>query len=104
VDVVVPAVSCPPVLETTAYFVVSEALANISKHARATAARVTVDHRDGRLVVEVTDDGIGGADPARGSGLTGLSDRVAALGGSARIVSPKGCGTTVRIELPCDSS
>lgn len=104
VDVVVPAVCCPPVLEATAYFVVSEALANISKHARATAARVTVDQRDGWLVIEVTDDGIGGADPARGSGLTGLSDRVAALGGGASVVSPPGYGTSVRVELPCDSS
>jgi signal transduction histidine kinase len=104
VDVVVPAVRCPPVVEATAYFVVSEALANISKHARATAARVTVDQRDGWLVVEVSDDGLGGADPARGSGLTGLFDRVAALGGSARILSPPGCGTSVRVELPCDSS
>jgi signal transduction histidine kinase len=104
VDVVVPAVRCPPMLEATAYFVVSEALVNISKHAQATAARVAVDQREGRLVVEVSDDGVGGADPGRGSGLTGLCDRVAALGGWARIVSPPGCGTRVRVELPCDSS
>jgi signal transduction histidine kinase len=104
VDVVVPAVRCPPALEATAYFVVSEALVNISKHARATAARVTVDQREGRLVVEVSDDGVGGADPTAGSGLTGLSDRVAALGGNVRIVSPPGSGTSVRVELPCDSS
>jgi signal transduction histidine kinase len=55
-------------------------------------------------VVEVSDDGVGGADPAAGSGLTGLCDRVAALGGNVRIVSPPGSGTSVRVELPCDSS
>lgn len=99
-------VSVPPkrfaaVVEMTAYFVVCEALANIAKHARASAATVTVQQTKGRLVVEVSDDGLGGADPGRGSGLTGLVDRVATLGGRLRIDSPIGRGTRVRAELPC---
>ena len=94
----------PPVVEATAYFIVSEALANMSKHARASSARVCVEPRHGRLVVEVSDDGVGGADRRRGSGLTGLDDRAAALGGNLEIVSPSGGGTLVKAELPCDWS
>jgi signal transduction histidine kinase len=90
-----------PVVEATAYFVVAEALTNVAKHSHATQAAVTLRRHHDRLVVEVADDGVGGADPARGSGLTGLSDRAAALGGQVSIHSPLGCGTRLRIELPC---
>jgi signal transduction histidine kinase len=90
-----------PVVETAAYFVVSEALTNIAKHAGATAARVDV-HDDGRrLVVEVADHGRGGAD-ASGGGLTGLRHRVEALDGTLLISSRSGGGTLVRAELPCE--
>ena len=104
VDVHAPAGRYPPVVEATAYFVVSEALANVAKHAHAAVAKVSIEEVDGRLLVEVADDGIGGADPARGSGLTGLVDRVAALKGSVGVDSPLGGGTRVRAELPCDWS
>lgn len=91
----------PPPIEATAYFVVSEALANIAKYSRATRASVNVARRDGTLLVEVTDDGVGGADPSRGSGLRGLDDRVAAVGGRLEIESPAERGTRIRAVLPC---
>ncbi|MDG9676653.1 sensor domain-containing protein [Micromonospora sp. DH14] len=91
----------PEIVETTAYFVVSEALGNVARHARATRADVHLTRADGDLVVEVTDDGHGGADPARGTGLTGLADRVAAVGGRLLLSSPAGGPTVVRVELPC---
>ena len=97
----VPSARLPSQVEAAAYFVVSEALANIAKYAQATSATVSAAQVDGRLVVEVSDNGIGGADPARGTGLRGLTDRVAALDGSVRIQSPRGEGTTVRAEIPC---
>ena len=79
--------------ESTAYFVVSEALANVSKYAQASQAEVCVENSGGRLVVSVTDDGIGGADRMRGSGLTGLADRVAAaVGGEATSTAPREAG------------
>jgi signal transduction histidine kinase len=90
----------PSEVEVTAYFVVAEALTNIAKHARATRARVTVAPRAGVLVVEVGDDGVGGADPRGGSGLTGLSDRIDALDGTLLLTSAAGAGTTVRVTLP----
>jgi signal transduction histidine kinase len=96
----VPGARLPSPVEAAAYFVVSEALANIAKYAQATSATVSAAQVNGRLVVEVTDNGIGGADPARGSGLRGLTDRVAALDGTVRIKSPKGEGTIVRAEIP----
>lgn len=80
---------------------VCEALTNIAKYAQATVATVTVEQVNGRLVVEVADDGVGGADPAMGSGLGGLTDRVTALGGVLQVDSPSGQGTRVRAELPC---
>jgi signal transduction histidine kinase len=101
VTVVVPDKRYPTLIETTAYFMVCEALTNITKYAQASAARITIHQADDRLIVEITDDGIGGADPARGSGLRGLVDRVAALGGRLRVESPPGRGTCVRAELPC---
>ena len=84
-----------------AYYVVCESLANIGKHAHATAASVEVGRRDGQVVVEVVDDGIGGADTERGTGLRGLADRVEALGGRLRVWTPSGGGTRVRAEIPC---
>lgn len=91
----------PEIVETTAYFVVSEALGNVARHARATRADVRLSRVGGDLVVEVTDDGHGGADPARGTGLTGLADRVAAVDGRLLLSSPPGGPTVVRVELPC---
>jgi signal transduction histidine kinase len=91
----------PEQIEVAAFYVVSESLANIGKHAQAGAAGIDVTCRDGLLVVEVTDDGVGGADTERGSGLRGLADRVEALGGTLRVWSPRGDGTRLRAELPC---
>jgi PAS domain S-box-containing protein len=91
----------PADLEAAAYFVVSEALTNVAKHAHASSAAVRVA-ADGALVVTVSDDGRGGADPLRGSGLRGLADRVAALGGTLHVES--GAGTTVRAEFPLASA
>jgi signal transduction histidine kinase len=93
----------PPAVESAAYFVVNEALANIARHARATRAHVSIARAGNRLVVEVRDDGIGGADPTRGSGLQGLQDRVAGLGGTMYVISPPGGPTTISVELPCGS-
>jgi signal transduction histidine kinase len=90
----------PGPVESAAYFVVSEALANVAKYARATEARVAVRRVDGRVLVEVSDDGVGGADAARGSGLRGLADRVAALDGTISLDSPAGRGTRLRAEIP----
>lgn len=91
----------PEIVETTAYFVVSEALGNVARHAGATRADVRLARAGGDLVVEVSDDGRGGADPARGTGLTGLADRVAAVDGRLLLSSPPGGPTLVRVELPC---
>jgi signal transduction histidine kinase len=88
-------------VEVAAYYVVSESLANIGKHAQASEARVDVAHTDGMLVVEVIDDGVGGADSERGTGLRGLADRVEALGGRLRVWTPSGGGTRVRADIPC---
>ena len=89
--------------ETAAYFVASEALTNAAKHAGASRVSVTAQRRNGSLVVSVRDDGVGGAVPAPGSGLAGITDRVAALGGSVSVASPSGRGTEVTAELPCGS-
>ena len=88
-------------LEVAAYYVVSESLANIGKHAQATAASVAVVRRNGEVVVEIVDNGIGGADTERGTGLRGLADRVEALGGRLRVWTPAGGGTRVKAEIPC---
>ena len=88
-------------VETAAYFVASEALANVIKHARATSIAVSANRRNGSLVVSVRDDGIGGAAASGGSGLVGMGDRVAALGGRLRIDSTPDAGTVVTAELPC---
>jgi len=91
----------PAPVETAAYFVISEALANVAKHARADRVAVDLRHERGRLVVDVADDGCGGASPASGSGLRGLADRVGALDGSIAIESTPGAGTRLRVEIPC---
>ena len=88
-------------LEVAAYYVVSESLANIGKHARASSATVVVGRANGELVVEIIDDGVGGADTEGGTGLRGLADRVEALDGRLRVWTPRGGGTRVRAEMPC---
>jgi len=93
----------PPAVESAAYFVVAEALTNVAKHAEATRAQVTIALQNNRLVVEVHDDGVGGADASLGSGLSGLSDRVSGLGGWMRVLSPTSGPTSVMVELPCGS-
>ena len=90
-------------VELAAYFVACEALANVGKYAQATRARVHVSCRDGVAVIEIADNGVGGADESAGTGLRGLADRVAALDGTLRISSPPGAGTVVTAELPCGS-
>jgi signal transduction histidine kinase len=89
------------VVETAAYFVVAESLTNVAKHARGASARVCLRTSGERLLVEVADDGPGGADP-EGSGLTGLRHRVEALDGTLTVSSRPGGGTTIRAELPCE--
>ncbi|MEU7899832.1 histidine kinase [Nonomuraea sp. NPDC049152] len=88
----------PEPIEATAYFVVAEALANVARHSQATT--VLIRARDG-LVMEISDDGVGGADPAKGTGLTGLADRLAVVGGRLSVFSPAGGPTTMRVEIPC---
>jgi PAS domain S-box-containing protein len=90
----------PEPVEVAVYYVVSEALTNTAKHAHASVAHIAVEARDGVLDLLIRDDGCGGADPARGSGLLGLSDRVDALGGTIEVASPVGQGTTLLITLP----
>jgi PAS domain S-box-containing protein len=90
----------PPQVEAAAYYVVSEALANVAKYARANAVTVSVGRADGYALVEVADDGIGGADADRGSGLRGLADRVEALDGELEVESPPGSGTRIRARIP----
>jgi signal transduction histidine kinase len=90
----------PERVEVTAYYVVAEALTNAAKHAGALVVRVEVDTDDGLLRLGIRDDGVGGADPARGSGLVGLKDRVEATGGTMRVESAPGQGTHLRVELP----
>ena len=92
----------PAQVEAAAYYVVSEALANVTKYAQASAVEVTVERRNRRAVVEVADDGIGGADALRGSGLRGLADRVSSLNGKLDVESPPGSGTCVRAEIPLE--
>jgi signal transduction histidine kinase len=91
----------PAAVETAAYFVVSEGLTNVSKYAHAARATVRVERVDGQLLVEVSDDGVGGASAGDGSGLRGLADRVAALSGTLEVLSPPGEGTRLRAQLPC---
>jgi PAS domain S-box-containing protein len=92
----------PEVVEVAAYYLLAEALTNVAKYARASRATVEIRRSNGSLIVEVTDDGVGGADAAAGSGLRGLTDRIDALGGHLRVWSPEGGGTRIRAELPCE--
>jgi signal transduction histidine kinase len=100
VEVVAPAAALPAEVEAVAYFLCSEALANIAKHASASWASVSVTTGDGRVRIEVEDDGLGGADPACGTGLRGLADRLEALGGTLYVESPAGAGTRLTAEIP----
>ena len=88
-------------IEAVAYFVVSEGLANIAKHSQASEAAVFVQRSGGRLHVIVTDDGVGGADPARGTGLAGLARRAESVDGTLEIASPPGGPTLLTVDLPC---
>jgi signal transduction histidine kinase len=92
----------PEGVEAAAYYLASEALANIAKHAGASGATVSVSSENGHAVVDVADDGVGGADPQQGSGLRGLTDRIEALDGTLAVVSPAGEGTRIRAEIPYD--
>jgi signal transduction histidine kinase len=100
VDVQTPDERLPDAVEAVSYYIASEALANAAKYAQASQVDIRVEHGNGTVVVEVADDGVGGADPAAGSGLRGLVDRVEAVGGRLRITSPPGGGTTVAAEMP----
>jgi signal transduction histidine kinase len=91
-------------VEVAAYYVASEALTNAAKHAQASAIELRMDYSDGALTLSIRDDGIGGADPSRGSGIIGLKDRVEALGGRISVVSPSGDGTTLHVRLPAQPS
>ncbi len=93
----------PERVELAAYFVACEALANVAKYAHATSASVRVSARDDMAAIEIADDGVGGADEAAGTGLQGLADRVAALDGTLRVLSPPGAGTVITAEVPCAS-
>jgi signal transduction histidine kinase len=90
----------PDRVELGAYYIVSEALANVAKHSKASVARVEVEATSSVLRLDIRDDGVGGADSARGSGLIGLKDRVEAIGGTFRMKSRHGDGTQLLIELP----
>jgi signal transduction histidine kinase len=92
----------PEQVEVAAYYAVSEALTNAARHARASVVRVELDAADAIVRLAIRDDGVGGADPAQGSGLVGLSDRIEAVGGTLEVTSPAGDGTTLLIEIPAE--
>lgn len=95
-----PADRFPPAVEAVAYFVVSEALANVAKYANASLVHIRGAWQDGVLTIEVADDGGGGADPSGGSGLRGLVDRLSAVDGTLDLVSPRGGGTRLIARIP----
>jgi signal transduction histidine kinase len=97
----VPETRLGDAVEAAAYFLVSESLANVAKYAHASAVRISITQRNGDAVVDIEDDGVGGADPSRGSGLRGLCDRVQALGGKLDVESPPSRGTRIHAEIPC---
>jgi signal transduction histidine kinase len=102
VDIIeLPEVRLAGPVEAAAYYVAAEAITNVAKYARATHVTLSVSHADGRATLTVSDDGVGGADAARGTGLRGLADRVEALGGHLHVDSPPGRGTRIRAEIPC---
>ena len=90
----------PSPVETAAYFVVAEALTNVAKYAQATHAHVEVRRENGHAVIDIRDDGVGGAQAGAGTGLSGLGDRVGALDGTLEVTSPLGAGTLVRARIP----
>jgi signal transduction histidine kinase len=92
----------PEPVEVAAYYVVSEGLTNVAKHAHASVVHVALEAREASMRLAISDDGVGGAELGRGSGLVGLSDRVEALGGTLRVTSPAGSGTTLLIQLPAE--
>jgi signal transduction histidine kinase len=94
----------PEPVEVAAYYIVSEALTNTAKHAHASVVHVSAEASGGTLRLSIRDDGRGGADPSRGSGLIGLTDRVDALGGTIEVASPSGEGTTLLVTLPVEAS
>jgi signal transduction histidine kinase len=94
----------PEAVEAAAYYVVAEGLTNVAKYAQASAATVRVARRNGTAVVEIADDGVGGADATLGSGLRGLADRVEALDGHIEVSSEPGTGTTIRAAIPCSAA
>jgi signal transduction histidine kinase len=104
VHVDIPEQRYPTFVESAAYFVAAEALTNVAKYAKASTARVTATHSADSLVLAVEDDGVGGATPSPGSGLTGLQDRVAAVDGTLIVDSPPGAGTRIRAEIPLQRS
>jgi PAS domain S-box-containing protein len=99
----IPPGRLPEAVEVAAYYIVAEALTNVAKYSRASEARIHVERHGEGAVVEVSDDGVGGADARGGTGLRGLADRVEALGGRLDIHSPEGDGTTIRAEIPCQA-
>ena len=101
VELEVPDKRFAPEAEAAVYYVIAETLTNVARYAQASSARVEVAQSNGALRVLVSDDGVGGADSERGTGLRGLADRVEALGGRLRVWSPNGGGTRVRAEIPC---
>jgi len=102
VELSTPAERMPAPVEAAIYYVVCEALANVAKYAQASSVRVEVVRADGRAVAAIADDGVGGADPSRGSGLRGLADRVAALDGHLHVDSAPTRGTRIQVDIPCD--
>ena len=100
----VPLERLPEPVEAAAYFLASEALANVAKHARASRVTIEIVRANGQAVIDIADDGVGGADAVRGTGLLGLRDRVEALDGSFRVESPPGRGTRLHAEIPCAES
>jgi signal transduction histidine kinase len=100
VELDVPEMQLPERIALAAYFLVAESLTNVARYARANGARVGAAWEDGMLRIDVSDDGVGGADPTTGTGLRGLADRVAVLGGTMRVDSPPGAGTRVTAEIP----
>ena len=91
----------PEPVEAAAYYVVAESLTNVVRYAEASRAKVDISRENGTVRIRIADDGVGGADPARGSGLKGLADRIAALDGHFMLASPDGVGTIVEAEIPC---
>jgi signal transduction histidine kinase len=103
VDLTLPGIRLSQPVEATAYYLVAESLTNVAKYASASGAAVTLTAVDGAVRIEVRDDGVGGADIERGTGLRGLADRVEALHGTLRIESPAGGGTLVAATIPLAS-